>query len=191
MGLHVLIAEPHGILRMGLRTIFADNPLVEQVYEAATSEELQKHLTSYFLDLVVIHPSLITDIKLLPRGHFVLLAPVPDRNMFLAALDYGACGYLLENAPADLMQKTLGLVDEGFVVDMALTSWIRGCIQDNTLLSASDEVLTAREEEIFHLVHEGLTNRAIAQQLHISESTVKTHIGHIRRKLHITRLPTK
>src|SRR2546421_6296565 len=110
MGLHVLIAEPRGILRMGLRTIFADNPLVEQVYEATTSEELQKHLTSYFLDLVIIHQSLITDIKILPRGHFVLLASVPDRNMFLAALDYGACGYLLENTPADLMQKTLGLV---------------------------------------------------------------------------------
>lgn len=191
MGLHVLIAEPRGILRMGLRAIFAENPLVEQVYEAATSEELQKYLTSYSPDLVVIHQSLITDLKILPRGHFVLLAPAPDKTMFLAALDYGACGYLLENAPVDLVQKTLGLVEEGFVVDMALNSWIRGCIQSDASLSASGEVLTAREQEIFDLARKGLTNRVIARHLHISESTVKTHIGHIRRKLHLTRLSTR
>jgi DNA-binding NarL/FixJ family response regulator len=191
MGLRVLIAEPRGILRMGLRTLFAENPQVEQVYEAATSEELQHYLTSYSLDLVVIHQALLTDLKVLPRGHFVLLAPVPDKSMFLAALDYGACGYLLENAPVDLVQKTLGLVEEGFVVDMALTAWIRGYIQGEAGLSTGDEVLTAREQEIFDLAHKGLTNRVIARQLHISESTVKTHMGHIRRKLHLTRLSTR
>ncbi len=121
----------------------------------------------------------------------MLLASQPDKGMFLAALDYGACGYLLENASVDLVRKMLDLIDEAFVVDMALTSWIRERIQGDALPSAADEILTPREQEIFNLVHKGLTNRAIAQQLHISESTVKTHVGHIRRKLHITRLPAR
>jgi DNA-binding NarL/FixJ family response regulator len=191
MGLHVLIAEPREITRTGLRTIFSGNALVDRVYEAATSEDLQKYLETHSLDLLVIHQSLVTDIETLPRGHFVLLASQPDKGMFLAALDYGACGYLLENASVDLVRKMLDLIDEAFVVDMALTSWIRECIQGDTLPSAADEILTPREQEIFNLVHKGLTNRAIAQQLYISESTVKTHVGHIRRKLHITRLPAK
>jgi DNA-binding NarL/FixJ family response regulator len=46
MGLHVLIAEPRSILRMGLRALFAENSQVEQVYEAPTGEELHQYLTS-------------------------------------------------------------------------------------------------------------------------------------------------
>ncbi len=44
----------------------------------------------------------------------MLLASQPDKGMFLAALDYGACGYLLENASVDLVRKMLDLNDEAF-----------------------------------------------------------------------------
>lgn len=54
MGLHVLIAEPREITRTELRTIFSDNALVDRVYEAATSEDLQKYLETHSLDLPVM-----------------------------------------------------------------------------------------------------------------------------------------
>jgi DNA-binding NarL/FixJ family response regulator len=54
MGLHVLIVEPREITRTGLRTFFADNALVDCVYEAATSEDLQKYLETHSLDLPVM-----------------------------------------------------------------------------------------------------------------------------------------
>jgi DNA-binding NarL/FixJ family response regulator len=59
------------------------------------------------------------------------------------------------------------------------------------LLSISDEVLTAREREIFHLLWSGLGKRAIARQLHLSESTVRAHAAHIAEKLGLNRYQVK
>ena len=192
MGQSVLIAESREILRTGLRSVLASDPLITCVYEAATSEELKKHLVTYTPDLIVVHQSLITDILLFPRGHFVIVATEPDKNMLLAAFAYGARGYLLENASANLFHLTLRLASDMFLLDPKVTPWLFGHISGDILPTASSEVLTTREQEIFELLLNGnLTNRAIGEKLCISEATVKTHLSHIFRKLNIKRRPVK
>jgi DNA-binding NarL/FixJ family response regulator len=192
MGQSVLIAESREILRAGLRSIFSSDPFVTCIYEAATSEELKKHLVTYKPDLIVVQQTLITDILLFPRGHFVIVATEPDKNMLLAAFAYGARGYLLENSSADLFHLTLQLTNGMFLLDPKVTPWLLGCISGDILPSVSNDVLTVREKEIFDLLLTGsLTNRAIAKKLCISEATVKTHLAHIFRKLNIKRRPAK
>ena len=87
MELHLLIAEPRQAQRELLRTIYSASPLVSHIDEAATREELCDTLEHTSPDFVVVHQSLITDISLLPRGHFVILAtnldPDAARCMFL------------------------------------------------------------------------------------------------------------
>jgi DNA-binding NarL/FixJ family response regulator len=188
----VLIAESREILRAGLRAIFANDPFVSSIYEATTGEELKKRLVSCLPDLVVVHQSLVTDIMQLPRGRFVILATEPDKNMLLAACAYGARGYFLENASAELLRMSLWLTDKMFLLDPILTPWLLDCISGDILPSASSEILTTREQEIFNLVLTGgLSNRAISEKLCISEATVKTHLAHIFRKLNIKRRPMK
>jgi DNA-binding NarL/FixJ family response regulator len=191
MGKYVLIAEAHGILRTGLRSTFLDTPNVTQVYEVVTSEGLQKQLAHSPLDLVVINQSLAIDMELLPRGHFVILAAQPDRNILLAAYTYGALGYLSEHTSAELLRMTLRLIEGDFLLDPTFASGILDYMCIDTIPSVTSEVLTTREREVFDLIRAGLTNRAIANQLSISITTVKTHVSHIFRKLDIKRRPIK
>jgi len=191
VGKYVLIAEARAILRTGLLNIFKGDPSVSQVGEAVTSEELKKQIESHPPDLIVTHQSLITDMQILPRGHFIILAAEPDKNMLLAAYACGACGYLSENTSVELLRMTLCLVEGEFLLDPAFTSWILYYIYGDTLPSGDPKVLTTREQEIFEMLRSGLTNHSIATQLGISESTVKSHIAHIFRKLDMKRRPMK
>ena len=188
---YVLIVESRAILRAGLLNIFKRAPNVSSVDETATSEELNIRLKNQPLDLIVIHQSLLTDIQSLPRGHFVVLTAEPDKNILLAAHTFGALGYLSENTSPELLRMTLSLSEGDFLLDPAFTSWVLNYVDGDTLPSGNPEVLTAREQEIFVLLRSGLTNRSIAAQLGVSESTVKSHIAHIFRKLDMKRRPVK
>lgn len=191
MGKRVLIAEFRGILRAGLRAIFLDTPDVIQVDEVLTSEDLQERLVSSPPDLIVIHQSLITDMAMLPRGHFIILADQLDKNMLLAAHVFGAVGYLFEHTSVELLRMTLCLTEGDFLLDPVFTPEILNYVCVDLLPSVATEALTEREQEVFNLLHNGLTNRSIATRLGISVTTVKTHVSHIFRKLDVKRRPVK
>lgn len=187
----VLIAEPREVLRKGLCAIFAQEPGGAQATEVATSEDLKYQLEQQAFDLVVVHQSLVTDLMILPRGNLVLLATEPDADMLLAARLHGARAYLLENASGALLRQTLHLTRGTFLTDPAVSRWIAEYLTHHLLLSISDETLTAREQAILHLLWRGLSNREMAQQLGLSESTVKTHVKHIYEKLRLNRCQVK
>lgn len=96
MGKKILIVEPRNLVRKGLHAIFEEDDRVSNVYEATTLEELKKQLLACLPDLLVIHQSLVTDIKQLPRDKFVLLIDEVDINMLLAAYKHQARGCLSE-----------------------------------------------------------------------------------------------
>ncbi len=192
MGKDILIAEARAIFRTGLRMIFADDPLVQTIDEVSTIEEVKKYLTSNTPDLIVAHQSLVTDLTTLARGHFIILATEPDKNMLLKAYSCGARGYLLENASPHLFRLALHTTEKMFLLDPTITPWLLKSISGDILPSSNNELLTTREMEIFNLlVNSDLTNRAIGERLCISEATVKTHVVHIFRKLNIKRRPAK
>lgn len=188
---HIMIAEPREALRKGLCAIFAQGSGGAQVTEVATSEELKEQLEHQAFDLVVVHQVLVTDLTILPRGNFIILATEPDVDMLFAARLHGARAYLLDTVSAALLRQTLQLARGTFLTDPAVSAWIAEYLAHHLLLSISDEVLTAREQDIFHLLWSGLSNREMARQLGLSEATIKTHVKHIYTKLRLNRRQVK
>src|SRR5947209_13791274 len=87
MGKKILIAEPREVIRTGLCTVFQKDTSVSEVKDISTGEELKKHLSSLDFDLAVVSQTLITDLKLLPQGKFILLTDEPDLNILMAAYE--------------------------------------------------------------------------------------------------------
>lgn len=185
MEVHILIAAHRAILRAGLRSIFSSDQRVAEIHEVANTEELIKYLETHTPDLVIIHQTLITNLNILPRDHFVIITSKPDKSMFLAALEHGGRGYLLEDASAEALLMSSILSAETFIFDRVLTTWIIEHISSSFQLPIQDEALTAREQEVLNLRSRGFSNLAIAEKLNISENTVKSHFLHISRKQRI------
>jgi DNA-binding NarL/FixJ family response regulator len=188
---HVLIVESHETYRKGLQAVFAEALNIAQVHEAATSKELKSQLESQTFDLIVISQELITDITILPAGDFVVLAGVPDLTHFFAACTHGARAYLLKDASSSLLLQTLYLAQGAFLTDPAVAAWLVEYFTRHTFFSISDELLTPREREIFHLLWSGFSKYDIARQLHLSASTIKVHTSNIYEKLGLNRYQAK
>lgn len=181
MDTHVLIAVPRDILRRGLRTIFAEDLGMACVQEVTNSEELKEQLGTYPA-FVVIHQSLVMEMQVLPRHHFIILTSEPDKYMLLEAYARGACGYLLESVSTELLRITLHLSKGECLVDPALASWMLNSFSIDAQSLITNTLLTPREQQICDLRSSGLSNREIAERLCITVNTVKSHISHIARK---------
>jgi len=182
---HILLAETRDIVRAGLKKILLEDPHIISIDEVKTLEELCLYLATTQPDVIVIHEALVSDFTSLPEGRFILLATTPDEEMLLAAHACGARAYLLESCSEELLLVTLHLADGVFLLDPQLTSWALASLRHNRLPGLARKLLTAREQEIFSLVRNGLSNHAIGEVLSISDATVKTHVSNIFHKLGI------
>jgi DNA-binding NarL/FixJ family response regulator len=182
MELAVLIADPSDILRAGLRLILMNDKRVTQIHEAATKEELHTQLRTKSLDLIVVNQSFITDMLMLPRRRFVILTAELDIDMFQRAYNHGARGYLLENTSAELLRATLCLEEKNILIEPALAAYIMDYFFSGLRFTVQDNLLSPREREVIELLREGIDRRLIAKKLHISDTTLKTHIKRIRNK---------
>jgi DNA-binding NarL/FixJ family response regulator len=178
----VLIAEPSEILRAGLQAVLTGDKCVVRIHEAATKEELYTQLHSKSLDMIVVNQSLMTDISILPRGRFVILTAALDKDFFQRAYRHGARGYLLESTSTELLRTALSLEEGSFLIDPALAPLILDHFSSGLRFPIQDHLLSPKEKEVIGLLREGLDRKGIAQKLHISDTTLKTHIKNIRSK---------
>ena len=182
MGYEILIAESSDFLRLGLKTAFLDDQRVSHVFEDTTSTSLKAQLHTRKLDLVIVNQLLITDVTILPRWKFVILAAKPDLDVLQAAYKHGVRGYLSERASINLLKLILDSAEEVLVLEPALTPWVMEHLFGGAFSSIKEELLTRREKEILGLLKEGCDRRTIARNLSISEETLKTHIKNMRRR---------
>lgn len=174
MELHLLIAEPRQEQRELLGIIYSASPLVASIDYAVSCEELHDKLAHTPPDIVVVHQSFVTDIFLLPRGHFVILATDLDLEILQAAYSCGTRGYFLDN-PLPVAMLLAALNPTG-------VSWVLEHLS-RTESSDMTKVLTAHEQTILALWNEGLASSDISKRLIISNGTVKKELEHIRTKL--------
>lgn len=150
------------------------SPLITHIDEATNSEELHYTLEHTPPDFVVVHQSFITNISLLPGGHFVILATDLDPTMLLAAYYHDARGYFLDNPlPVAMLLAALNPTGVTWVLEYVAHAESPGV----------KKVLTAREQTILALWNEDLSSSAIGKQLVISNGTVKKELENIRTKL--------
>ncbi|GAA2710858.1 MULTISPECIES: response regulator transcription factor [Streptomyces] len=186
----VLLVDDHPVVRRGLRAMVDELPDVEAVGEAGDGAEALRLLAEGAHPHVVLMDLQMGDgmhgveatrrITALPSPPAVLILTTYSTDAdILAAVEAGATGYLLKDAPPEEVAAAVHAAARGETVLAApVAARLLGRVR-----SGGRPALSPRETEILGLVAEGLPNRQISKRLFISEATVKTHLVHIYDKL--------
>ncbi|MER5640511.1 response regulator transcription factor [Kitasatospora sp. NPDC002227] len=188
--IRVLLVDDHPVVRRGLRAMVDDLPELEAVGEAGDGAEALRVLDSLpsrpdvvLMDLQMgagMHGVEATRrITALPDPPAVLILTTYSTDAdILAAVEAGATGYLLKDAPPEEVAAAVRAASRGeTVLAPPVAARLLGRVR------AGRPTLSPREAEILQLLAEGLANRQISKRLFISEATVKTHLVHIYDKL--------
>jgi DNA-binding NarL/FixJ family response regulator len=184
----LLIVDDHPVVRDGLRGMSAGDPQFAVLGEAATGVEALTVAEAVRPDVILMDlrmPEMngVTAIAALrERGitaRVLVLTTYDNDSDVLPAIEAGATGYLLKDAPRDeLFRAVLAAARGEAVLSPSVASRLMGKIR-----SPAKEPLSQRELEVLGLIARGATNREAAAQLFISEATVKTHLLHVYAKL--------
>lgn len=191
MGIRALLVDDHPVVRAGLRAMLETFAGLEVVAEAADGSEALALVDELLaagrgLDLVIM------DIQMQPmdgisatralrqRGGppVLILTTFDTQKDILAAVEAGALGYLLKDAPPEQVQAAVLATAQG---RRTLSPEIAAALMEG--LQRPELALSARELELLQLLATGASNRQLAEALFISQSTVKTHLAHIYGKL--------
>ncbi|MYT22246.1 response regulator [Streptomyces sp. SID7760] len=188
MTIRLLLADDHPVVRAGLRAVLDTEPDFAVVAEAATAERAVELAASEPVDVVLMdlqfgtgmHGSAATAaITARPGAPRVLVLTTYDTDAdILAAVEAGASGYLLKDAPPEELAAAVRTAAAG---QSALAPAVALRLMDRMRTPA--EALTKRELEVLQLVADGLSNQQISKKLFLSQATVKSHLVHIYAKL--------
>ncbi|MGW9448939.1 response regulator [Streptomyces sp. NPDC055632] len=188
MTIRLLLADDHPVVRAGLRAVLDTEPDFAVVAEAATAERAVELTAAGGVDVVLMdlqfgagmHGSEATAaITAAADGPKVLVLTTYDTDAdILAAVEAGACGYLLKDAPPEELAAAVRTAAAG---QSALAPAVAHRLMDRMRTPA--EALTKRELEVLQLVGEGLSNLQISKALFLSQATVKSHLVHVFAKL--------
>jgi DNA-binding NarL/FixJ family response regulator len=186
--IRLLIADDHPVVRDGLSGMFAPDPDFEVVGEASDGAEAIRLAQALKPDVILMDlrmPGMdgvaaITEIARQAIPVRVLVLTTYDTDSYvLPAIEAGATGYLLKDAPrAELLRAVRAAAAGQGVLSPSVATRLMSRVRTPT-----PELLSQRELEVLELVAAGTTNRDAAVRLFISEATVKTHLLHIYTKL--------
>jgi DNA-binding NarL/FixJ family response regulator len=186
--IRLLIADDHPVVRDGLRGMLANEADFEVVGEAASGAEAVLLTERERPDVVLMDLQMpgvdgataTAEITERFPGTRVLVLTTYDTDAdILRAVEAGATGYLLKDAPRERLFPAIRSAARGETV-LAPTVATRLV---NRMRVPAEEALTSREVEVLELVARGSSNADVAASLFISEATVKTHLLHIFGKL--------
>ncbi|MFF4047966.1 response regulator [Streptomyces chartreusis] len=187
----LLIVDDHPVVRDGLRGMFESAPGFVVLGEAASGEEALERAAALDPDVVLMDLRMpggggVAAIAHLTRtgarAKVLVLTTYDTDSDTLPAIEAGATGYLLKDAPRDELFSAVRAAAEGrTVLSPAVASRLVSAVR--TPRAPGNEALSAREREVLALVAKGTPNREIARELFISEATVKTHLTHLYAKL--------
>ncbi|MET1015879.1 MAG: response regulator transcription factor [Leifsonia flava] len=188
--IRLLIADDHPVVRAGLRALFATEPDLEVVGEAATGAEAVDRSRSG-VDIVLMDLQFGTGMqgaeatRLIRESdgapHVLVLTNYDTDADILGAVESGASGYLLKDAPPTELIAAVYAAARG---ESALAPRVAGRLEARQ--NSTGEALSSREAEVLGLVAGGFSNRDIARTLFLSEATVKSHLVHIFAKLQVS-----
>ncbi|RXS70369.1 response regulator transcription factor [Streptomyces sp. TM32] len=184
----LLLADDHPVVRAGLRAVLETEPDFEIVADVPTAEQAVRLAAECDVDVVLMDlqfggrmlgSQATAEITARPGGPRVLVLTTYDTDAdILAAIEAGATGYLLKDAPP---QELAAAVRTAAAGRSALAPTVALRLMDRLRTPAT--ALSRRETEVLQLVAEGHSNAAVSKRLFLSQATVKSHLVHIYAKL--------
>ncbi|GAA4471440.1 response regulator transcription factor [Rhodococcus olei] len=186
--LRILLVDDHPVVRAGMRALLTSRDGLDVVGEAASGEQALDLVAAERPDVVLMDLRLGAGMDGAKATAAIVARPDPPRVVVLTtydtdtdilrAVEAGASGYLLKDSDPEVLVSAVWAASRGETVlnpDVAQRLYRR--------IRSPRVDLSARETEIVSLVARGLSNRAIAKELFVTEATVKSHLVHVFSKL--------
>ena len=192
-GVRVLLVDDHPVVRAGLRAMLTGSEGIAIAAEASDGKAALRELARLTAldeapDVVLMDLQMgegmdgvtaTAEIRKLDAPPPVLILTTYDTDAdILAAVEAGASGYMLKDAPPEQIRQAVIAAAAG---ETALAPRVAAVLMGR--ISSPAPALTPREVQLLERLATGLSNRAIAKEMFISEATVKTHLVHIYEKL--------
>lgn len=199
--IRLLLADDQSLIRQGLKALLDLEPDIQVVGEAENGQAAVEQVKVLQPDVVLM------DIRMpvmdgvaatqaiyqqFPQVKVLVLTTFDDDEYVSQALRQGAVGYLLKATPSEELADAIRAIHKGYSQlspgilhkVMANGSGVRSSLPGSELPPGFAE-LTPRERDVLKLLAQGLSNREIAQQLYLSEGTVKNHVTNILGRLNL------
>lgn len=192
MTINILIVDDHSVVRQGLKMFLGLDPELKVIGEAANGSqalEMVKQLKPdvVLMDLMMPVMDGVTATqeirRKMPDVEVIALTSVLEDASVIGAVRAGAIGYLLKDTQAEELCRAIKAAALGQV---QLSPQAAARLVREVRAPDSPETLTERETDVLRLLATGKANKEIAMALHVSETTVKTHVSNILMKLGVS-----
>jgi DNA-binding NarL/FixJ family response regulator len=188
--INILIADDHALIRQGLKKLIEMEKDMKVIAEVSNGEEAYRITREIMPDIILMDINMpgfngIKAAKMLKKENsntkIIFLTIYDDREYLIEAFKIGVEGYVLKDADSDELIKAIRIVKNGGIyIQPSLLNVVKN-VEKNDLRKD----LTKRELEILSLIAKGYTNKDIAENLYLSEKTVKNHVYNIFKKLDV------
>ncbi|MFC4997103.1 response regulator [Dactylosporangium cerinum] len=195
--IRVFLLDDHEVVRRGIRELLCQDGDIEIVGESGSAVEAVHRIPALRPDVAVLDARLpdgngidvCRDVRAVdPSICGLILTSYDDDAALFAAIMAGASGYILKQIRGtDLIDAVRRVAAGQSLLDPAVTARVLARIRDGA--DAPDELksLTDQERRILQFVAQGLTNREIAQEMHLADKTVKNYVSSVLTKLGLER----
>jgi DNA-binding NarL/FixJ family response regulator len=183
--IRVLVVDDQELVRDGIASLLGIQEGIEVIGVASNGREAIEQAQTHSPDVVLLDVRMpeMDGVEaaawLTPNCKVVMLTTFDDEEYVVQALRAGAVGYLLKDLPTRELAEAVRLAHAGVAqLHPSIAKGLAGARRP-----VVDDVLTARETEVLRVLATGATNKEIAQQLYLSEGTVKNHVSRILNRL--------
>lgn len=191
----VLLVDDHSLVREGLKIFLETEPDLQVIGEAADGDEAAAQAGRLKPDVILMDllmpgvdgvEGTRRCLKESPRSRVIVLTSKVEDDLVLPAIRAGALSYLLKDVAAAQLAETIRSAALGnpTLHPLAAAKMLQEVGGNHNSAGVIDQI-SPRELEVLELISRGLGNKAIGEQLFISERTVKTHVTHLLEKLNL------
>jgi len=194
--IRVLIVDDHPVIRFGLRSLLNEDPAITVVGDASCNDDVCTILAETTPDIILLDPGLgdmqcVASLRQVSEEtitcRIIIYTAYDDKEHIMQATVQGVNGYLMKDCSTGELLRAIHAVHEGgtMLSPVIAAKLVQMVNQDNHAEPTAKRMLSKREFEVLDCLAEGSSNRHIAEQLFISEATVKFHVHAILGKLHV------